>query len=152
MAHTALLLLLGAAGFSWAQELPPFDRSKIQTPAQLIGLPLLTVNAERLDAAGRASPIDRAAAEREAETHGGYPSVSVGPGVSLRWTVPVDVGGEFYFYCLCRTGHQQGYEYVYPEMTYFATLDARPVALEPVLEVAAVRVYQSKDSWGHDMG
>ena len=37
-------------------------------------------------------------------------------------------------------------------MSYTATLGGRKVALEPVYESAAVRVYQSKGSWGHDMG
>jgi len=143
-------LVLCGTGLS--QELIPMDRSKIGKPPRLLGLPLSPLHGETINAEGRSAPVDKAEAKRRAASCAGHPSVGVAPGTSLRWTLPDRGKGEFFLYLLVRSGHQRGYEYVHPEMTYTATLDERRIELEPVREAGAVRVYQSKDSWGHDMG
>lgn len=140
------------AAWCVAAELPPFDKHKIGKPPALLGVPLLPDHAVAVDARGREAPARVSSEEVAREQFAGYPSVGVGPGLSLRWKLPDAAKGEFWLYFLVRTGHQRGYEYVAPEMTYTVSLDGKPVPLELVPGLAAVRVYQSKDSWGHDMG
>ncbi len=144
--------ILAVSFLALAQELVPFDRGKIGKPAQLLGLPLLPEQATLVSADGQERPAGVSSAEEAEATHGGYRSANVPVGSRLVWTLGDGHAGSFYLYFLVRTGHQQGYEYVHPEMTYVAELEGEKVTLEPVREVGAVRVYQSKDSWGHDMG
>lgn len=144
--------VVAACGTGLAQDLIPLDRSKIGKPPRFLGLPLSPVDGEMTDSRGKSSPVDTAAAKGRAASCAGYPSVTLEPGRSLRWTLPESAKGEFFLYFLVRTGHQHGYEYVHPEMAYTAALEGRDIKLEPVREVAAVRVYQSQDSWGHDVG
>ena len=147
---TCVGVLLAAAACTGA-ELIQMDKSKIGKPAQLFGAPLSPLKAQAIGLDGASRPLDEAAAKSFAEQCAGYPSVGVSPGSSLQWELPATTIGERYLCFLVRTGHQRGYEYVHPEMTYWARLDDMEIQMEPVYEVRAVRVYQSKDSWGHDM-
>jgi hypothetical protein len=146
------LLAMAMLGMLIRQQPLPFDRGFIGKPPVVPGLPLLPAEAWRVDGAGREAPATLSSLEVAAEEHAGYPSAGIGPGASLRWRLPARAQGKFYIYFLVRTGHQRGYECVYPQMTYFAAVDQAPLALEPAYELPAVRVYQSRDSWGHDMG
>ena len=141
------VLALVMCGVGRGGEVLPCDRSKIGKPPGLIGVPLAVVDAAPTGPQAEGHSVDKAG-ERSA----GYPAVAVGPGRSLALTLPEQAKGTFFLYLLVRSGHQLGYEYVHPAMSYTATLGGRKVALEPVYESAAVRVYQSKGSWGHDMG
>lgn len=151
--RVATCLALLAVGFlAHAQEMPAFDRGKIAKPVQLLGLPLLPEQAMLVSADGQERPARVSSVEEAEATHGGYRSAGVPVGSRLVWTLGEGQAGSFYLYFLVRTGHQYGYEYVHPEMTYVAELAGQKIALEPVSEVGAVRVYQSPDGWGHDVG
>lgn len=145
-----LVLLASTSGF--CQDLPPFDRSKIGKPTPLFGRPLMPAQAKLVDAAGQETTPSLPSAEQAEAQYGGYAAVGVPRGTRLVWTLANDVSGEFHIYFLVRSGHQQGYEYVFPEMSYVAELDGQALELELARETGAVRVYQSKDTWGHDMG
>ncbi len=135
----------------------PVPQTLIKTPGarppDMIGFPLSATDGLTVDAAGAQRPVDVKDEDPDTfEDTGGLQSVAVSPSQSLRWRLQRTPPGDgFYLYFLCRTGHQQGYEYVLPDMAYVADVNGEPVALEAVLEVAAVRTYQSDAGWGHDM-
>ena len=147
-----LILLALPVAISSQPILPTLIKTPGAKPAQFIGYPLKATDGVTVDANGKEHPVATKPGDEQAfEDSGGEQSVGVGPGTSLRWHIKDVPGEEFYLYFLCRTGHQKGYEYVSPEMTYVVDVNDLGIEMEPVSEVAAVRTYQSKDSWGHDM-
>ncbi len=132
--------------------LPTLVKTPGAKPAEFIGYPLKATDGVRVDAEGKEQPVPEKSGDAQTfEDTGGEQSVGLGPGVSLRWHLKELPGDKFYLYFLCRTGHQKGYEYVSPEMTYVVDLNGEEVEMELVAEVAAVRTYQSEQGWGHDM-
>ena len=132
--------------------LPTLIHTKGAKPAQFIGFSLRAADGVTVDANGQERTIAKKSGdEKTFEDTGGEQSAGLGPGRSLRWHQQEPPGQRFYLYFLCRTGHQKGYEYVSPVMTYVVDVNRAKIDMEPVAQVAAVRTYQSKDGWGHDM-
>jgi hypothetical protein len=134
-------------------QLPTLVKTPGARPPGLLGISLKASDGLQVDANGKEQPVPpKTGAGKEFEDTGGEQSQGVGPGASLRWKLASVAARKYFLNFLCRTGHQKGYEYVSPEMTFVVDVNGRPVAVEPVTEIAAVRTYQSKDGWGHDMG
>jgi len=131
---------------------PTLIRAEGAKPAQFIGFSLMATDGVTVDSNGKERAVVKKPGDEETfEDTGGEQSVGIGPGQSLRWRRQELPGPEFYLYFLCRTGHQHGYEYVAPVMTYVVDVNGTVTDMASVTEVAAVRTYQSKDGWGHDV-
>ncbi|HIE51604.1 MAG TPA: hypothetical protein EYP85_07570 [Armatimonadetes bacterium] len=118
---------------------------------EVMGLVLEAEKGEMLTAAGEVRPVDRAGAEARRAQRRGLAVIGIGPDLWLRWRLQEVKPEEYFLYFRVRTGHQRGYEYV-ATMTYFARHNGVEVPLEPVPEWAAVRIYQSAQGWGEDVG
>jgi len=154
MKHSLFFIALAAgAGAVQAaeQRLLPLVKEEGAQPRRFVGYVLPATQGWTVDHEGREAKVPAEAAAGGPDLTAGYACVGVGPGRSLRWRLEELPGAEFFLYFLLRTGHQTGYEYVAPTMTYVVDLNGTPIDLEPVSEVPAVRVYQSPAGWGHDM-
>lgn len=149
--HLTLVCMTTLISTTWAQ-VQPFDPAQIGQPTQLLGLPLLPSQARLLDAAGKESLPQVVAPDAAALYFAGYPSAGVPQGSKLTWTLPEETRGSFFVYFLVRTGHQRGYEYVSPYMTYFVELDGQSVPIELFNGLAPVRTFRHPDGWGYDLG
>ncbi|MBC7287401.1 MAG: hypothetical protein H5T86_05015 [Armatimonadetes bacterium] len=131
---------------------PPFSPDQIGKPPQLLGIALQPSQARMVYKDGREQVPSVPSAEAAAKYFAGYRPVDLPRDAKLTWVLGEEIRGRFFVYLLVRTGHQGGYEYVWPGLTYSAQVDGKPIPMELVEEIPAVRTFRHPDGWGYDLG